>query len=166
MSPLIDSTPTTARRLARGAAALAISVAFLTACGGSSPDDEAADNGAASSSTASSSAESSAPATGSGSSSAEDGQMQKLTATEADFTISLDGNDLSAGRYEITVVNDGDATHDLVVEKDGSDVAGTEEIPPGESATLMVTLDSGDYVFYCSIGAHRSMGMEIDVTVS
>jgi plastocyanin len=29
-----------------------------------------------------------------------------------------------------------------------------------------VTLESGDYVFYCSIGNHRSMGMETTVSVS
>jgi plastocyanin len=138
--------------LARGAAALAITMAFLTACGGDSAEPQATATSAETSS------ESSAPA--------DSGETESITATEADFSISLDDDSLSPGSYEITVNNEGDATHDLVVERDGEDVAGTEEIQPGESATLTVELESGDYVFYCSIGTHRSMGMEIDVSVS
>jgi uncharacterized cupredoxin-like copper-binding protein len=132
-----------ARRLARGAAALAISAAFLTACGGNDSADTQA-------------------STNSGSSSGG----QTVTATEADFSISLDKDKLTAGTYDIDVVNDGHATHDLVVEKDGKDVGKTDAIGPGKSTTLTVTLESGDYVFYCSIGNHREMGMETTVSVS
>ena len=89
-----------------------------------------------------------------------------LTATEADFTIELDKSDLAAGTYTITVNNEGDATHDLVVEKDGNDVAKSDTVGPGDSTTLTVDLEPGDYVFYCSIGDHRQMGMETPVTVS
>jgi plastocyanin len=161
VSHLIEPTAPVARRVARGAAALAICVAFLTACGGDSGA-----TGADTTTAAGSSSESAAPTTDSGSSTADSGTAQTLAVSEEDFSISLDNDSLSAGTYEITVTNDGNSTHDLVVERDGEDVDGTDEIPPGESATLTVTLESGDYVFYCSIGAHRSMGMETDVSVS
>lgn len=52
-----------------------------------------------------------------------------------------------------------------MVERDGEDVAASDTIGPGESTTLTVTLDEGEYVFYCSIGNHRSMGMEVTVQV-
>ena len=141
----------TARRLSRGAAALAISVAFLTACGGNS-----ADAGASGTTSAGTSTETSG-STGGG---------QSLTATEKDFSISLAEDKLAAGTYDIQVVNDGHATHDLVVEQNGKDVAKSNTIAPGKSATLTVTLKSGKYVFFCSIGNHRSMGMETTVSVS
>jgi len=131
------------RRLTRGAAALAISAAFLTACGGDDPSDG-----------------------GTASPPAASGDAKPLTATEEDFSISLDQDDLAAGTYAIEVVNDGGATHDLVVEKDGDDIAKSETIGPGKSTTLAVTLEPGEYVFYCSIGNHREMGMEITVSVS
>lgn len=134
---------------------LAVALALLTGCGEDAPEAGSATPAETSSESA---ATESAPA--------ESGETESITATEADFTISLDEDELPAGTYEITVNNEGDATHDLVVEKDGEDVAGTEAIQPGESATLTVELEPGDYVFYCSIGAHRSMGMEIDVSVS
>ena len=94
------------------------------------------------------------------------GQAQALSVSEADFSIKLESGDLPAGDYTITVKNDGHATHDLVVEQNGSDVAKSDAIGPGDSATFTVTLEPGRYVFYCSIGNHRAMGMETDVTVS
>jgi len=133
----------TARRLARGAVALAICAAFLTACGGNdSADTQASEK--------------------SGSSSGG----QALTATEADFSITLDKEKLTAGTYDIDVVNKGHATHDLVVAKDGKNIGQSDTVGPGKSTTLTVTLESGDYVFYCSIGNHRAMGMETTVSVS
>jgi uncharacterized cupredoxin-like copper-binding protein len=133
----------TARRLARGAAALAICAAFLTACGG---NDSAGSQASAKS----------------GSSSAG----QALTATEADFSITLDKDKLTAGTYDIKVVNKGHATHDLVVAKDGKDIGQSDTVAPGNSTTLTVTLASGDYVLFCNIGNHRAMGMETTVSVS
>jgi plastocyanin len=152
-------------RLARGVAVLALGLGALTACGGDSGSDADSSTAAASSSEAPASTSSSAPGSPSaaGPSAAA---AQTVTATEADFSISLDQDALAAGDYEITVVNNGRATHDLVVEQGGNDVAGTDGIAPGASATLTVTLDAGEYVFYCSVGNHRAMGMELTVQVT
>ena len=92
--------------------------------------------------------------------------VSTITAVEDDFSISLDTEDLSAGTYEVEVVNEGSASHDLVVERDGQDVAATEILAPGESATLTVDLEAGEYVFYCSVANHRGMGMEETVDVA
>jgi uncharacterized cupredoxin-like copper-binding protein len=159
VSRLIEPIAPVARRVAHGAAALGISVAFLTACGGASSDTAAGTTTAPGTS-------SEAPATDSGASTSASGETQSITATEEDFSISLDEDSLLAGTYEIEVVNNGNTTHDLVVERDGKEVEATDKIQPGQSATLTVTLDPGDYVFYCNIDGHRSMGMEKDVSVS
>lgn len=154
----------TLRRPARGAAVgvLAVAAALLTACGGSSSDG---DDAAAATTSASSETTSSPASESSASSSSSSSAVETITATEADFSITLDEDSLVAGEYEIEVVNEGNATHDLVVERDGEDVAASDTIGPGESTTLTVTLDEGEYVFYCSIGNHRSMGMEVTVQV-
>jgi plastocyanin len=137
----------------------AASLVTLAGCGGS---DGGSDSAASSSSSAASS-----PAEDSGSSSsAPAGETQQIAATEADFSISLDSTDLAAGDYEIEVVNDGGATHDLVVERDGQDVAKSQTIAPGATGSVTVSLEPGEYVFYCSIGNHRAMGMEVTVNVS
>lgn len=148
-------------RLATGAALFALGLAGLTACGGSSSGS----NSAATSATGASSATStSAQATSSGPGASTG--AASLTATETNFKISLAQDHLKAGKYAIKVVNDGQATHNLAVEENGTTKATSDSIGPGGSTTLTVDLDAGTYVFYCSIGNHRAMGMEIDVTVS
>jgi plastocyanin len=150
------------RRVA-AAGSLALALGLLTACGGSS---DAASSSSTSSSTSSPPSSSSASSSAAGDSSSAAEQAQTLTVTEAGFDIRLESSDLPAGDYTITVKNEGDATHDLVVEQDGKDVAKSDTLGPGDSATFTVTLQPGQYVFYCSIGNHRAMGMETDVTVS
>jgi plastocyanin len=145
-----------------GAAVLALGLAGLTACGGSSSGSSSAST-TTSGSAGSSSAESSASESSGPGGSAE---ADALTATEKDFSISLSEDHLKAGTYTITVVNDGNATHDLAVGEDGTMKAKSDSISPGGSATLKVDLDAGEYVFYCSIGNHRGMGMELTVQVS
>jgi uncharacterized cupredoxin-like copper-binding protein len=147
-----------APRAAAGAVAL-LSALTLSACGGGSGSNTASSTTSESASTSSSSA---------GSSSATGGQAQtqKLTATETNFKIALDSTDLTAGTYDITVVNDGSATHDLAVEENGTTKATSDTVAPGQSTTLTVDLDAGTYVFYCAIDGHRAMRMEITVQVT
>ena len=160
--PARTHLPRTLPGLASGVAVLALGLAGLTACGGNDPSSSSASS-STSESAASSSAESPASeASASGGST----EAEAITATEQDFSISLDEDNLKAGTYTITVVNNGSATHDLAVAEDGTTKATSDKISPGESATLTVDLDAGEYVFYCSIGNHRSMGMELTVQVS
>ncbi|SDC79807.1 Plastocyanin [Geodermatophilus telluris] len=167
----------------RGAAlVLALAVGLLSACSGDdgtadaaattahadgehseSPSADASSAGPPSGSAAGGSA---APESAAPTGEAAPAEAQTLTATEGEMFIELSASSLSPGEYTIEVVNEGNATHDLVVERDGADVAATETIAPGASATLTVTLEAGEYVFYCSVANHRAMGMETPVTVS
>ncbi len=151
------------RRLRRRSAALlfAASLAALSGCGGS---DEGGDAAAASSSAAAPTSESSESSGSSSSAPAEEGGGT-ITVTGVDFEFDLEGTELAAGEYEIDFVNDGGASHDVRVEQDGEDIAQSEVIPPGETTTFTVALEPGEYVFYCSVGNHRGMGMELPVTV-
>jgi plastocyanin len=145
---------------ATGAALLVLGLGGLAACGGSS-------SGSASGSTTSSAATTSAsesPAASTASAGSSD--TEALTATETNFKIKLDEDHVKAGSYTITVVNDGEATHNLAVEQNGTTKATSDSIGPGEKTTLKVDLTPGQYVFYCAIGNHRAMGMEIAVTVT
>ena len=152
---------TSLRRLARGSAATAVALVFLTACGGNSEESEAGGTSAAATTESAPTSESEAPAGDGGS-----GETRTITVTEEDFSIALEENDLAAGTYEIEVVNEGGASHDLVVERDGEDVEASEIIAPDGSTTVTVTLEPGEYVLYCSVGNHRGMGMETPVSVS
>ena len=160
---------------------IALGVGLLSACsdGGDGGDPASAATtsdhagtehpGSATSSSApstSTSASSTAPESTPTPSAAAPAEARNVTATEGEMYIELSESSFSPGSYTIEVVNEGNATHDLVVERDGQDVAATETIAPGASATLTVTLEAGEYVFYCSIANHRAMGMATDVTVS
>ena len=137
-----------------GALALAVALGLLTACSGG---EESSGSGGTSAA-ATSPGDSAAPT------SAAEGET--ITATEGEMFIELSEDSISAGTYTIEVTNDGSGTHDFVVERDGNDVAGTDSIGPGSSASLTVDLEPGEYVFYCSVGNHRAMGMEVAVTVT
>ena len=156
MPARIDIADRTLPRLVRGVAVLALGLGALTACGGGSGNS----GSAATTSSAAASSTAASESSGGGQS-----QAQSLTATETNFAITFDKTDLTAGSYDIKVVNKGSATHNLVVEEDGTVKAKTDSLAPGASATLTVDLDAGEYVFYCSIDGHRAMGMELTVQV-
>jgi plastocyanin len=143
-------------------AGLAVAVALLTGCGG----DEPGTDSAATSTSESSVAETTESAAGGETGENESSETQAIEVSSVDFSFELAEDTFSPGTYEITLTNEGGATHDLVVERDGEDVAASEQIGPGESSTFEVTLEEGEYVFYCSVGSHRSMGMEVPVQVS
>ena len=74
----------------------------------------------------------------------------------AEFTIPADTD------VEITVDNEGALQHDFIIED--TDFA-TELLDGGESETITVNLEAGEYVYYCSVPGHREAGMEGTLTV-
>ena len=163
-----SGSPALTGRLRAGALALALGV--LSACGGG-------DDGAGAASTASEShdaghgsgAAGDGAATDTAPAGPADGGAQAggtVAVTAVDFSFDLPSEELAAGEYTFELTNDGEGNHDLVVERDGEDVAATDPIGPGDTTTLTVTLEPGEYVFYCSVADHRSRGMEVPVSVS
>ncbi len=165
------TAPARSPRRAAAALVLAVGIGLVAGCsgddaaGGTAADTPAADTPAAETSAAapSSSAAASAPSSPAAESPAE---AETVAVTEGEMFIELSEDSYSPGSYTFEVVNEGRMPHDFVVERDGADVAATEVLQPGQSATLTVTLEQGDYVFYCSVGSHRAAGMETPVTVS
>lgn len=153
------------RRIAKPgfASVLALSAAALVACAGGSEPSSAPGTSAA---TDAPSSAGSGAAPGTGGSSPEAPSSSAVQATETDFAIDLSETELAAGTTTFEVTNQGQASHDLVVESaDGKDLAATEILPPGKSGTVEVDLPPGEYVVYCSVGNHRGIGMELEVTV-
>ncbi|WNV74259.1 plastocyanin/azurin family copper-binding protein [Geodermatophilus sp. DSM 44513] len=168
------SHPTGPTRSARRAAALVL-VAGAVLVSGCSADQGTAGEGTAeapasseapmSSAAPSSSAEAGTPAPSSAAESPAEAEAQTVAASLGEMYIELGGEVATPGTYTFEVVNDGQLPHNLIVERDGEDVTGTEVLQAGESATLEVTLEDGDYVFYCSVGSHRAQGMETPVSI-
>ena len=94
------------------------------------------------------------------------GAVKKVAVTEKDFKIELQSTSLSAGSYEFDLKNDGPSQHDLVVKGPGVSNAKTAVIGGGSTATLKVTLKSGEYELYCSVPGHKQLGMDVKVKVA
>lgn len=86
----------------------------------------------------------------------------------ADNSYDTDEVEVEAGETVEFVYNHEGGQHDLVLERDGERVDGTEVLSAsGESDSFTYTFEEeDDYEFFCSVGAHRSQGMEGTVTVS
>jgi plastocyanin len=90
---------------------------------------------------------------------------QTITLTETEFAIEpADVKVAEAGDVEFEVENAGGIPHALEVESDDLEEE-TEEIAPGETATLTVELPAGTYELYCPIGDHADQGMTGTLTV-
>jgi plastocyanin len=71
---------------------------------------------------------------------------------------------LPVGTIRFTLENEGNLPHDLVLE-DLGDRTIVDELDGGESGEGDVSLEAGEYTFYCSVPGHRQAGMEFTVTV-
>ncbi len=91
---------------------------------------------------------------------------ETVKLSETEFKISPADVDVKKdGVVEFDVTNDGSVTHALEVE--GGDVEEeTEDIAPGESATLKVDLAKGVYEMYCPIDSHKEQGMTGELRVA
>lgn len=80
--------------------------------------------------------------------------------------LAFEPDELSAEAGEITfaLVNDGSIPHTFVIEDLEDDlklsVAGSGAVDSGS-----ITLEAGDYTFYCDVSGHRGAGMEGTLTV-
>ena len=126
------------------ALALAVGVA---ACGGG--DDDSGDEAAAGDTTTHEE-------------STDGGTHLTLTA-DPNGALSFDQTELTAAAGVITIelVNESGIPHNVEIE--GQDAV-SETITEG-STELTVTLEPGEYVFFCNIPGHREGGMEGTLTV-
>lgn len=136
-------------KLARAALAL-VAAGTLAACGGGS-DNNSGSSGASGSED--------------GSASGGSDTGTSVTVDETDFKLALSVDTFSPGVYTFEVTNDGDTTHALEVDGPGVADVESDEIGPGESTSLTVTFEAGDYTIYCPVDGHADMGMSTTITV-
>jgi plastocyanin len=61
-----------------------------------------------------------------------------------------------AGTYRISLRNDGSVPHNLTI----TGVGKIPDVEPGETMTAELTLEKGNYEYFCSIGDHAEQGMD------
>ena len=103
-----------------------------------------------------------------------------VTVQVKEYSVSLSKTP-SAGSVKLVVRNTGSIVHDLQIlktdlapdklpvdnakAKEDGKVSGTPGINPGESTTLTVELQPGNYVFICNQPGHYSLGTRLQVVV-
>lgn len=101
----------------------------------------------------------------SGGQSPNPGDAIRVSVVESEFSISLPESEVAPGVYTFAVENAGAVPHDLVVKGPGVNSARTQRITGGGTGTVTVTLTSGTYELWCSIGNHREQGMDTALVV-
>jgi plastocyanin len=71
---------------------------------------------------------------------------------------------IRAGRFPIRLVNNSSLPHNVTIAKGAKVLAQTRTVSGG-SATTTANVSPGEYVFYCSVDAHRAAGMQGTLTV-
>jgi uncharacterized cupredoxin-like copper-binding protein len=89
-----------------------------------------------------------------------------VTATLTEFKIALSQQTFKAGAYTFAVKNAGATTHALAIQGPGVSGQSTKNLDPGSSATLNVTLQAGTYDVFCPVDSHKSLGMDLRITVT
>jgi plastocyanin len=72
---------------------------------------------------------------------------------------------VKAGELAIQFVNKSTVPHNVTIAKGAKVMASTKTIQ-GATTTATADLPPGDYVFFCSVDAHRQAGMQGTLTVS
>ena len=129
-------------------AVVALSLA-VAACGGD--DDDEADEPAAE--------ETTGDTTGGG------GGATLELAADPGGALAFDKTELTAAAGEVTIhlTNDAQIPHNVEVE--GNGVEEVSDTITGSDTSLTLTLEPGEYEFYCAIPGHREGGMEGTLTV-
>ena len=131
-------------------AVVALSFA-VAACGGDDDDDEAEEPAAE---------ETTGETTGGGG-----GGTTLELAADPGGALAFDQTELTAPAGEVTIhlTNDAQIPHNVEVE--GNGVEEVSETVTGADTSLAITLEPGEYVFYCAVPGHREGGMEGTLTV-
>jgi plastocyanin len=134
----------------------------LVACGGSDSSDT----------TASETTSESGAAAGGGNASEAEGKSAGSAAVldfEADpgggLAYTSDSASAQAGEVTVDFTNPQPLTHDVAIEDSGGKTIGKTALIEEGSDSAVVSLETGEYTFYCTVPGHREAGMEGALTV-
>jgi plastocyanin len=104
---------------------------------------------------------------GSAGGSSSSSSPQTVEFKETEYTIAPTTLTLKPGTYTFHVQNVGQFPHDLHVaaSADGTEVGASTVLTAGQSGSFTVTLKPGSYTAWCTVDAHRSLGMQGTITV-
>jgi plastocyanin len=87
-----------------------------------------------------------------------------LAADVSDLAYDKPGIGSKPGKVTIDFTNPSALEHDVAIEGDGKEIAGSELIAESKTS-VSAELAPGTYTFYCTVPGHREAGMEGTLTV-
>lgn len=87
---------------------------------------------------------------------------QEIEVTMSEFKFEMTPAQVKAGKIRFELKNVGAVEHTFVIEGAGK---GTEQIQPGQGATLEVELAPGTYTVICDVAGHKEAGMTMELVV-
>lgn len=73
---------------------------------------------------------------------------------------------VSEGSVALAVTNEGPTLHNVAIRDDAGTLLGTTaDLREGESEVLRVDLAAGEYILFCSLAGHESLGIKGTLTV-
>ncbi|MEX2542717.1 MAG: cupredoxin domain-containing protein [Trueperaceae bacterium] len=75
-------------------------------------------------------------------------------------------SEIPAGTVTFEVTNDGTIVHNFEIEGQGVEETFSQDLQPGDSNTMTVDLEAGEYYVYCPVDDHEEQGMAMDLQVT
>lgn len=89
------------------------------------------------------------------------GKTNRVDVTLDEWTITPKDLQVPAGSTTFVATNEGEFSHNFVLQKDGGDVGGTPVFPPNESPKeVTLDLQPGTYTTICTVPGHAQQGMK------
>jgi hypothetical protein len=88
-----------------------------------------------------------------------------VTVVETEYRLTPQSLSAHPGRVTLVARNLGRLAHNLLVRQDGTNVAVTQPIAPGSSATLAVDLGPGQYTIASGLFDDQALGIYGSLTV-
>ncbi|HEX5347243.1 MAG TPA: cupredoxin domain-containing protein [Pseudonocardiaceae bacterium] len=89
----------------------------------------------------------------------------QVTVQMTDFHLALSQQTFAPGAYTLVAVNSGQTVHAIELNGPGVSDQHTDDVQPGQTARLTVTLQPGSYEMYCPVDGHKTKGMDTHFTV-
>lgn len=95
------------------------------------------------------------------------GSLNEVAVSLVEWAIEMPA-EIPAGEISFLVTNDGTMEHNFEIEnmEMGVDEVFAQNLQAGDTMTLTVDLQPGQYRVYCPIGDHAAQGMELTLTVT
>lgn len=84
--------------------------------------------------------------------------------TLKEFSVTLSPSTVTSGPVRFSVTNQGTVVHAFEIKGNGIDQK-TNNLNPGDTATMQVDLRPGTYDTWCPVDGHKDLGMFAQLTV-